>query len=574
LIEKINIPSSSGEQVVYTEKGIEKKIDIDLSSINSQLLDIVHQIDIVGDGVADDTQSIKNILENATPYHKYQFPPNKTIKITSQITITQPIELDLNGCTVKTYVGAGINTFIACGSISTAHNVTDDITGLTIKISVDDSQNYNVGDYIKITTTENYFVFNGRDYKKGEIVRISAVDKGTGLLTVIGLGTRLTYLASQNTQIAKLNFLDYFKITNGFIYGTGTDNGQVGITGQYIKKFNVSNVTIGFVEVGISPTTCYSADITNNKFIDINKVGTGYGVCITGASRNVNVHHNVFENGRHAITTGGYDGVCIGLDFNHNFVIDNRENAGINTHGNARDVNISDNIIINSNIGISVYSPCSHIHDNIIVNAKDRGIYALEAGGVNIKVKNNYIENVTNGQGISIGVEATTYELNKFVIVEGNEVIGCTNGQSIIIGSVKPQLVSVNKNKLYYCGYEGILIGSGEQIQCDDNLIFNNIRSTQYAINITGTTTITSPSSIYGSTCSIKNNQIPKFAYGINVSTIGTLKLSGNMMNVGLNKYTLTSVTNFEGGDILRSPDGTLYKLNVANGGALTTITI
>lgn len=482
---------------------------------------------------------------------------------------------------IKSLTPAGQACFNITGSLGEELPILEDIpsNSKTIKISPADSETLDVGDYLKISTTENYFEVANRDYKKGEIVRVESVDKVTGIVTISGNGVTLSYTAlNNNLRCQKMNLIENISIEGVEFIGSGTDNGQVGIRIGIAKNVKISKNSFSHFEVGVGLKSVISANITQNYISECFKAGTGYGIAVTGASKHINVYNNQFEHNRHSFTTAGEDGVCMHLSVKDNQARFDTD-ASFNTHGNARFVDFDNNNVNGSKMGVSVYSPHTRVTNNTIENVEGSAIYTTEGGGINFEAFKNEITNCSDTyfSAIEVYVTATVHEQNLFVKIDNNNINNALNGAGIRIDANNPLRVSANENDLFNIGYGAILIKSGEHISADNNKILKNIRSSVFAIDITGTPSVdvSDISSIYGTTVSIKGNQVGRFAYGVKVDTTDKLILVANILNVAnAYKYQLTNVGAVLGGEVLKSPDGSLKRLSVDNAGAITGVNV
>jgi hypothetical protein len=297
---------------------------------------------------------------------------------------------------------------------------------------------------------------------------------------------------------------------------------------------------------------------------------------VGNSSQNINVLNCSFDNNRHAWTTGGYDGVCMYLSVRNCLLQNHLVTTTIQSHGNARYVDISNNIISNCFSGIGTSNPYTTIHGNYIANIHGTGIYSDEAGNINVDVQNNVIDTCSTAflSAIFITNDVITSEQNQFVVVNNNTVRNCPNGGGIAINANNPLVVNVANNVISHYGYQGIVVNNGDQINVNNNLIFNPARSGYYGISVTATAS-PNPISVYGSSAVITNNNLPNVAYGIKVDKPTTLVLQGNLVNSDPSYvYTITNVTTVLGLDVLQSPNGSLWRVAVSNAGVLSATSI
>lgn len=506
---------------------------------------------------------------------KISFPP-KFFNLKSPVTVTQDnLEIDLGGSELQ-YTGSVQTAAIrVTGSAGLEMAVTSDIAqySTTFTLSSVDAATLSKGDYVKISTTENYFVISGRDYKKGEIVQVESVSNG--IVTITSNGFQLPYASSFNIKATKLNLIDKFTLKGGKFYGTGEDGRQILLLCHYVTRACVNSVDASNSELGVIFRSVVGGTVVLSDMHDIDRGGTGYAISVEGASQHIIVSQNNFKRNRHSFTTGGYDGVCMNILVSNNIADDHNAGAVFNTHGNARFTDFKHNVITDAVIGISCYSPCNNIIGNTMSNIKQSAVYQTEAGGINSKVNGNTIDGCSTEffAAITFTSRVTECETNRYVECNDNTIVNCRNGTGIGTSFIEavafPEVITVNGNTIRDYGFEAILLKGGVVTTVAGNTIFKGYRSTNYAIDIENRSDTTGYP--YGNTININGNNIGQAGRGISVTNAALLNYSANIVRA-TNAYrlTLSNVTTLQG-DVLRSPDGTLYKLSVADGGTLST---
>ena len=210
---------------------------------------------------------------------------------------------------------------------------------------------------------------------------------------------------------------------------------------------------------GLSVATCLNSNIENCSFKDINTESIGYGIQVMNSSQHITVQNNFFENCRHGFTTSGYDGVCMYLSVQNNHA-NNCTNSAFNSHGNARFVKFYNNMIVNSQMGISVYSPFSIIESNTIVNSIKSAIYAIESGSVNLSINDNIINKSSDEYFSSISVLNTSEnsESNYYIKINNNIINDAKNGAGISVDDKWARTAIVRHNCISNVGYHGAVV--------------------------------------------------------------------------------------------------------------------
>lgn len=594
-------PVSPSDVLPTLQNGVTKKAAIDqfgflpagqgavTRTIQDKLRENINVKDFgaIGNGVADDTAAIQAAINAAgASTNSVYFSPG-VYKVTTPVNITQNnITIRGDNAEIMLRTAPFDAAFQISGSLGSVMPVQGSINqyATSFQLLAGDAATLSPGDFVRIFTTENYFDVVDRDYKKGEIVKVVSVSGTT--VNVEPLGFYLSYSSGSGTITArKLNlienvFFDGIKISG--TGGAGAAGRQVGINGHCVRNLRVENCEIEKVESGVVFDSSIECTINDCFLHDIYQ-DVGYGITASGASQNILVSNCQFENNRHSFTTGGEVGVCMFITVTGNTVNNHTTVDGaipLNTHGNCRFVEFSNNTVSNALSGIALYSPCSRVINNSVYNSEVSGIATYEAGGVNVEISGNLIVKASQlfFSAIDVGNDATSAETNEYVIVTNNVVRECDNGDGIYItnGNLTTPIssVQVTGNVVDKYGYVGIQVLDAANVSVTDNIVTRGLRPAQYGIRIVNEAS--TPTWSLGTNAVVTNNNLNDSYYGIKVEESDNLVLQGNLVNniTAGYQYTLTNVTTVQGTDVLRSPNGTLYRLAVDNSGNVSGVSI
>lgn len=248
------------------------------------------------------------------------FDPNGSIALESMMVLDMSeasLLWDKSGDTLI----EGLGTIGATDGVDMTH-ITASHKGDAI-LTVDEDI-FAIGDYVQICDET---VFNSL-HRNGEIHRITAVSAGS-----ITLDSSL-WLDYTSTPKAKLvSTVHDFDIIGGQIIGaSATQDVEMYVaTFTYCADFAVRGMNINKVsDCGIWSLSSVAGDISNNNIWGEGRADAGYGVVVSGASNQVNVHHNRIRYCRHAISgghygwtsgTAGYYGAPLGCQFNNNLCV-------------------------------------------------------------------------------------------------------------------------------------------------------------------------------------------------------------------------------------------------------------
>ena len=518
-----------------------------------------------GDGSHDDTSAIQAAVTAAVAagggtvvLPAGQYLTSSTLRITgSNVSITGPGEILYHGA-------SGSQAILATGSIGAAKALTAATTPGTsqvLTVSPSNAALLSPGDWLKIATDENYFVVSGRDYKKGELVRIAAaavptvdangpVNITTGKITLDGptedetytnnpVGIILSYsVTGYSPTVQVVTFIENIRISNLKVTGLGINNNQFGICYKYVKNGTITGCELSELVVGLEPSACLFLDIDNCYIHDINTQGTGYGVSVEAASQHVNIHDNKFYNCRVGVTTGGYDGVCMYLHVHEN-QIKGTDNAAINCHGNSRFAKIENNLIEHCVFGVNAMAPYTTISHNRIVSTTAGPINLDESAHVGAVIVDNYIETTVLDvatDAILVKRSASVYEACDYLIINNNIINWVGGGGIIVLAETTNTNLEVCGNSISNVGYDGIKLLEGRSILVSGNTLISSSR-TNPGITVKCTTGTASP----GSVARITDNLVYKFNSGLKITAADFAYVAGNVF-----KTTLTDATTYD----------------------------
>ena len=272
-------------------------------TVESKLQDVVSVKDFgaVGNGVADDTSSIQNAL-NQVGSGGILYIPKGTYLVSSQLsnTVTGPLKVIaepgtvFNATSSTDYAGLRLQ-----GSLGTATNLSSNVTTGKTSISVGSVTGLAVGDWIVIQSTTNFVPEVTENLGSGEFARISGISGNTLSLST---GLSLDYLAV-TTTVSKLNGFP-IEIENLTIQ-RNLDN-AVGFDIYRAHGVRLTNCSVtGAKERSIWIRTCVDVDIVNCKTTAAYTASysTNYGVALDNA-QHVRIDGGTYRAGRHGIKIG------------------------------------------------------------------------------------------------------------------------------------------------------------------------------------------------------------------------------------------------------------------------------
>lgn len=327
----------------------------------------------------------------------------------------------------------------------TPHAITVDATAgdLTLTMSAANSANYAAGDYIILYSSLGIDTeFTGRN--QGEIHKLSAVDTGTGVLTIDGEGIFETTLISDTARVAKLTMAENFTLKNLTITDLAssrpsTHPGPVLI--RFVKNVLVENVQVkDAYNTGIQASQCWGVKVINCDLLNMKDVTPSanvyYGVAAKGATRDMIVSGCTFDKMRHGFVQGAGNATYFAGKTRNVTVVGCTSSRSITAHFDAHQACVGLTFDGNTCLGddggsngIQTRSPAT-ITGNVCIGIHGRGV-SLFGGAHGSIVTGNDLRECTDGIYVDKGT-------NKHVI-SGNQIHHGTRG-----GQLARQTVAVS----------------------------------------------------------------------------------------------------------------------------------
>ncbi len=377
-------------------------------------------------------------------------------------------------------------------------------------------ENVQIGDLLKIYSTDQWSPIEYPDLKTGEMYEIVGVNSSTKVVTLSQPLYR-GYLSSNTT--VKIYHPIQLNIKNIKFIGTGPTNSVNAITLLYVSHSKIENC--GFVDNGkrsLRLSTCYDITVGNNVIRGSRYPAYGYGVEINNASAIITLTKNEISDCRHTIASGtggvmsygeavgAFEGLnrCIKIDKN-TLIGANMDDVGatIDSHPSTIDYLVDDNNIFPGLFTNSPYwaacafgdgtqqstfvnnrvyggggvmrrpgAPGSNtiIANNRLENTRGRNLYDgvrydNHAGcPVNLTISNNQVKNALktssmttdHGTGIELGTEDY-----KSITISENTIDGCTLYGIYLMqmsGVTLPMKLNIHNNIINNVGRDGIYL--------------------------------------------------------------------------------------------------------------------
>lgn len=304
------------------------------------------------------------------------------------------------------------------GTAGAARALTANATPGTKVISVD-TAGIAAGDIIEIGTPGNAADFidtstavsNAETRKVARIISAGQLELSDPIVDEIG------YSVANLGQVRLLSTMKNVTIREGVtIKGKGrpaSGSGDIGIVFFYGETVKVHCKFLGVDSSAVRFESCYDAEASWCRVKhDPQGANTtvNYGIVPSSSSSWVKIHHNFFENMRHAVVTShlsaglglGIIGVVRELDIYNNYII-NTWHAGIATHNDADRVRIYKNMLVGCFQGI---------------NPRER----------NIEVSGNNFHRCGQGVVITSHPRNLLIESNEFENIPGSAILGTWDG--------------------------------------------------------------------------------------------------------------------------------------------------
>lgn len=384
----------------------------------------------VGDGVTDDTEAVSGVISLAPAGSTIKFTNGKRYYLRSLGTITKPLTIDGDGCSITCDVtNSGINgspLFCFRGSKQTQHPVNAfSLFDSSIFCSTPaDAANYEVDDTILLEcndATQKWDASGTCYVGKKEITSVKAVNPATGEIT---LSIRTSFDMSVSVTVSKIiplirpkviNFSEIHEIYSGSTYsGPGQgENAPNIIDMAWCQDARVEYVTVnGWAVEAVAIGESDGAYVHSCRFLhpyDPTTGGVSVGVKVFQGTRNVHVTRCIGRNTRHLVDWV----MCLDCSSSENVVNNDPgvDTAAFVTHGFAsrRIYSINDTVI-----GLGGWSfgnaSFSADYDSMIVNPTyygddvfGGGIQVPTSNGIQIVNPNVYCSSI----GIRIGENAS-----------------------------------------------------------------------------------------------------------------------------------------------------------------------
>lgn len=307
--------SNGATYVGYLQSGT----DAEPRSVQSKLSDVVSVKDFgaVGDGVEDDTAAIQAALNYAVLSGvRLQGVGDKTYRITQPLTANGRLDLDLCGDTIdgsEIPAGTGYNTqyvLRVSGSIGSDVSVTTDVSIGDTTIVVSTATGLADNDYILLSSDQLMVDGYGNPSSlRGELSRIKSISSTTLTTHTAAL---FSYAAASSAKINRITPALGVHIRNGKIIGGGASSRHTGLQLYYCVDFVVEDLDIdGGDDCGLSTFYCYGGlvrggRITRSRWLEPSgSGGSGYGVSLYYATRDVILDGIYFSDCRRGVTGGG-----------------------------------------------------------------------------------------------------------------------------------------------------------------------------------------------------------------------------------------------------------------------------
>lgn len=262
----------------------------------------------VGDGIADDTNAIRNAI-SACPENQVVYFPAGIYRITGSISINKSIVLRGAGQTSKIIFDSTSSTVIRFGTTdidNTPVNLTGGYSKGSTSLTVQSAANFSVGDYILITQLDDTSLINQGDatwFKRsgrsmGQIVRITAINGNT---LTINRGLYYNYSLTFDPEVELVvdpgEMLEYAGIENLYISraqedGMGTIIYMINCAYCWVKGVETNKVSGRHIQL----QRCYGCVIRDSYVHHAFNYFSGanaYGISVSYYSSDCLVENNI-----------------------------------------------------------------------------------------------------------------------------------------------------------------------------------------------------------------------------------------------------------------------------------------
>lgn len=409
----------------------------------------VREYGATGDGATDDTDAMRAAI-TSNPGQNVHFPPGRYV-LTDVFDIPAGTILSGAGKAMTTldwsgmaeWTNGSIDAFLTWehGSLTDPTTPTVDIERGSPSITVPSGHPYNVGDIIRLTSTE---IVAG-EAVKAEFQRIVQIDGGTLHLST---STFDSYDRASDAKVERVNLVDA-GISGMTIVGKGlnpaslvndgvdSNRGDSGV--QMTLARNVTIADMGFEKVEnrcVRLNSCLGAEITDVHFMfDPARVRLQYGISINGATQMVSIRGCSSWNDRHMVTTStskstssGYEpyrGVPRVITITGCTAHGSWQNP-IDTHRGGEYLTIVGNALTTEAVGVKVRGTQILVADNVMLG-KRTSIYDTSLTGVRVlnrcedaRIAGNLIRGFYNGVRFELPDGST-----RSLVVSDNSILDC-----------------------------------------------------------------------------------------------------------------------------------------------------
>lgn len=345
----------------------------------------------------------------------------------------------------------------------------------TITVSTADAATFAVGDWVLLKSDKSIDSENV-DKKAGQFNKVTAVDTGTGVLTLDDIVLE-DYTTGDAAKVVKATVIERVLLANLSASTVAAESElSVGFLHfRYVNQLTVVNVEMHDAYHSLQLRSCFNTRIVNCTIRDIKDTKSApespstprnmrYGIWVGSASQNVVITGCQFGRTRHAVTTGGSSGTQSNGRQRAISVVGNTSYYSDTAHYDCHEG--CDGVAFVGNTAIGGYN----------YQGAAGAVVGIQVRGQNVLVANNVINRIP-GHGIMV----FNADVDRVAII-GNMITdirpqilsggapGTTNGHGINFDSAGSKEHLVVGNVIRNC-YGRCISGSGGQ---NDTLIAGN----------------------------------------------------------------------------------------------------
>ena len=265
------------------------------------------QFGATGDGVVEDATALQALVTYLGTDNLYgELTPGKTYKISSTVSsVDKSLSLDGKGATLFQGATVGLLSFVGAWNDDTvvaSHTATTITVAAAAAIFTTLAADLIHNPVIKIVSDDALATGDDASERRGEMVRVSAIDSGTGVITFL---TDLvdTYTTSVRVAVLSKTVVDLKNIQ--------FDSDSVSHTASmvFLESLNESRIENLTCKVNsaafVFMRSCYAQVLKNVRganLVDNQPTQLGYGIAIA-ACEHASIFGGSFYDTRHAITT-------------------------------------------------------------------------------------------------------------------------------------------------------------------------------------------------------------------------------------------------------------------------------